>query len=117
MDCLSCPVEVVGLVEGGSLNTTTPIMAHDDDVADLEFRHTVRDDGDGVEVPIKVLVRDVAFGEEDTRGRRENRSFGNSGVAVWSDRMSAINTYPPASNKRSYLHPRKRYSGNWPLRA
>lgn len=83
MDRLSCPVEVFGLVEDGTLNTTTPVMTHDEDVADLEFCHSVRDGGDGVEVPFNVLVRDVAFGEEDTRGRRENRSFRNSGIAVW----------------------------------
>ena len=43
-------------------------MAHDDDVAYTQCRHTVRDAGDDVKVPSKVLVRDVAFGEKYARG-------------------------------------------------
>ena len=38
-------------------------MAHDDDMTDPEFRHAVCKDGDGVEVSLSVLVRDVTFGE------------------------------------------------------
>lgn len=83
MDCFSCSVEVVGLVEDGSLDTTTAVMTHDDDVADFECRYTVRDDGDCVKVSISVLVRNVAFGEEDTGRRREDGSFRNSRVTVW----------------------------------
>jgi hypothetical protein len=89
LDCFSCFVEVVGFVEDGSLNATTTVMAHDQDMADLEFRHTVRDDGDGIKISGAVLIRDVAFGEEDTRGRSENGSFGNPGVA-----RSAIGSCP-----------------------
>ena len=86
MNCFSCSVEVVGLVEDGSLNTTTAVMAHDDDMTDSELGHTVREDGDSVKVLTTVLVRDITFGEEDTRRRGEDSSFGNSGVAVWAIR-------------------------------
>ena len=81
LDCFSCFVEVVGFVEDGSLNATTTVMAHDQYMADLEFRHTIRDDGDGIKISSAVLVRDVAFGEEDTGGRSKNGSFGNPRVA------------------------------------
>jgi len=80
LDCFTCTIELVGLVEGGSLNAPAAVMPHDDNVADLECRHTVRDRGDGVEVFVGILVCDVTFGEEDTRGRGEDGSFGNSGV-------------------------------------
>ena len=81
LNCFPCSVEVIGLVEDRSLNATTAVVTHDDDAADFEFGHTVGNDGDGVEVSSSVLVRDVSFGEKDTRGRRENCSFGNPGVA------------------------------------
>ena len=80
MNCFPCSVEVIGLFEDRSLNTATAVVTHDDDVVDFEFGHTVGDDGDGVEVSSSVLVRDVSFGEKDTRGRREICSFGNSRV-------------------------------------
>ena len=32
------------------MNATTPVMTHDDDMANFERRHTVRDGGDGIEV-------------------------------------------------------------------
>ena len=82
LDCFSCSVEVVGLAEDRCLNTTTTVMTHDDNVADPEFRYTVCDDGYGVKVSSSILICDVAFGEENTGRSRENRSFGNSGVAV-----------------------------------
>lgn len=65
------------------MNTTTAVMTHDDDVANPESRHTVRNGGDGIEIRTSVLVRDVAFSEEVAGERRENGPFGNSGVAVW----------------------------------
>ena len=82
LDRFFCCIAMVGLIEDGSLNTATPIMAHNDDVVDSEFRHPVCEGGDVVKVFSRVLVRDVALGEEDTRRRRENGSFGNSGVAI-----------------------------------
>lgn len=83
LDYFSCPIEIFGSVEDGSLDAATTVMTHDDDMADSEFRHTVCKDGDGVEVSASVLVRDVTFGEEDTWERSEDSSFGDSGVAVW----------------------------------
>jgi hypothetical protein len=82
LNCFSGSVEMVGLVEDGSLNTSTAVMAHDNDVTNSEFGHTVREDGDGVEVFTNVLVRDVTFSEEDARWGREDSPFRNSGVAV-----------------------------------
>lgn len=83
LNCLSCPIEVVGPVKDRSLDTTAAVMARDDDMANTQCCHSVRDAGDGVKVLSKVLIRDVAFGEKSTRGRREDGSFGNSGVTVW----------------------------------
>ena len=80
LECFSCSVEVCWLVEDGSLDTTTSVMTHDDDVTNIEVCYTVSEDGDGVKVT--VLVRDVAFGEEGTGEGCEDRSFGSSGVAV-----------------------------------
>lgn len=82
LDRFSCIVEFGGLVEDGSLNTTAAVVTHNDDVANIECRHTVRDSGKGIEVSSGVLVRDVTFGEEDTGGRGKDGSFGNSGVAA-----------------------------------
>ena len=75
MDRLSCSVEVGGLVKDRSLNATASIMAHDNDVADVEVCHAVREGGNGVKVSGSVLIRDVPFGEKNTRGRREDGSF------------------------------------------
>ena len=80
LDCFSCTVEVVGLIEDGSLNATAAVVTHDDNVANIEIRHTVCDCGHGVKV--YVLVRDVTRGEEDARRRGKDGSFGNSRVAV-----------------------------------
>jgi len=68
---------------GGSFNTTTTVMTHDDDVADFEEPHTEPEGGDGTNVFMEVLVRDVAFGENGARERRENESLRDSGVTVW----------------------------------
>jgi hypothetical protein len=114
LDYLSCSVEIFRPVEDGSLDTTAAVMAHDDDMADFEFRHAICEDGDGVEVSASVLVRDVTFGEEDTWERSEDGSLGDSGVAVLDDLALVKNTRPKRAIK-SYLHPRNRYSGCCPL--
>lgn len=44
LEYLSCFVEIGGPVKNRSLNATTAIMSHDDDVADVKVRHAVRDD-------------------------------------------------------------------------
>jgi hypothetical protein len=90
LDCFSCTVEVVGLVEGSSLNATAAIVAHDDNVADVESRHTVCDSGDGVKV--YVLVRDVTCGEDGTRGRGKDGPFRNSGVAASKEKERGVLT-------------------------
>ena len=114
LDYFPCSVKITGPVEDSSLDTTTAVMAHDDDMANIEFCYTVGEDGGGVEVSTSVLVRDVTFGEEHTWERSEDSSFGNSGVTAsvikWElkrDRAQRV--------IRSYLHPRKTNSGCWPL--
>ena len=112
LDCLSCTVEVARPVEDRSLNTTAAIVTHDDDVADVEVRHAVREGGDGVAVP--VLIRNVASGEKSTRGSIKDSSFRNPRVTVWGDSTSAAS---PSSQRATgpYLHPRKIYGGCCPL--
>lgn len=80
----SCSVEIVGPVENRGLDTTTAVMAHDDDMADRKLHHTICKDGGGIEVPANVPVRDVTFGEEDTWGRSEDSPFRSSRVAEWA---------------------------------
>jgi hypothetical protein len=82
LDYLSCPVGMVGPIEDGGLNSATPVMTHNDDMTDSEFCHAVREDGSSVRISTRVLVRNVAFGEEDARGGREYSSFGDSGIAT-----------------------------------
>lgn len=83
LDRLSCTVEIARPVKDCSLNTTAAIVTHDDDVADIEVRHAVREGGEGVAVP--VLVRDVASGEKGTRRNIKDGSFRNPRVTVWGD--------------------------------
>jgi hypothetical protein len=82
LDHFSCPVEIVGPVEDGSLDTTAAVMTHDDNMADIEVRHTICKGGGGAEVSTRVLIRDVTFGEKDTWERSEDGSFGRSRVTA-----------------------------------
>lgn len=83
LDHFPSSVEIVWPVEDSSLDTTTAVMAHDEDMTDIEFRHTVGEDGGGVDVSTGVLVRDVTLGEQDTWERSEDGSFGSPGVTAY----------------------------------
>jgi hypothetical protein len=82
LDYLSCIVEIARPVKDRSLNTTTAIMSHDDDLADVEVHHAVRDGGHGTVVVAPVLVRDVAVGEKSAGEGSKDISLRNPGVTV-----------------------------------
>jgi hypothetical protein len=82
LDYFSCPVEICGFAEGGGLNSTAPVMTHDDNVADIEVRYSIREACGGVNILARVLVRDVAFGKKDPRESGEDSPFGDSGITV-----------------------------------
>lgn len=69
-------------VKNRSLNATAAIMSHDDDVADVEVHHTIRDDCLDIKVAVPVLVRDVAFCEKSTGSGSKDSSLRNPRVAV-----------------------------------
>lgn len=85
-------VSVAGLArrprQDRSTNATAAIMTHHNHVPDTQLGDGVRQNADGVDVVRDVAVGDVTLGEECSRCRIEDDTFGHTGIAKWNKRRS-----------------------------